>query len=99
MIGLERRFAALVRDHTPARHAVIAAFDGWLGNALGCGIRAVETFARGLEQDSAALRAALTTQWSNAQTEGQVTKLKMLKCQTYGRANFELLRRRILLAA
>jgi transposase len=46
-----------------------------------------------------AVRAALTTPWSNGQTEGQITKLKLLKRQMYGRANFDLLRRRVLLAA
>jgi hypothetical protein len=30
---------------------------------------------------------------SNGQTEGQVHKLKLLKRQMYGRANFDLLRR------
>ena len=33
------------------------------------------------------------------QTEGQVNKLKLLKRSMYGRASFELLRRRCLLAA
>ena len=60
---------------------------------------AVETFAAGLEQDGAAVRAALTMPWNNGQTEGQVTRLKLLKRQTYGRAGFDLLRRRVLLAA
>ncbi|CAM3289957.1 Transposase IS204/IS1001/IS1096/IS1165 DDE domain-containing protein [Corallococcus soli] len=62
-------------------------------------MRAVETFAEGLEQKGEAIRAALTTPWSNAQSEGQITKLKLLKRQMYGRASFELLRRRVLLAA
>ena len=62
-------------------------------------VRAVETFAAGLQQDGAAVRAALTLPWSNGQAEGQITKLKMMKRQMYGRANFDLLRRRILLAA
>ncbi len=41
----------------------------------------------------------LTLPWSNGQAEGQITKLKMMKRQMYGRANFDFLRRRILLAA
>ena len=45
------------------------------------------------------MRAALTTPWSNGQTEGQVTKLKLIKRSIYGRAGFDLLRRRVLLAA
>jgi transposase len=52
----------------------------------------------GLQQDGAAVKAALTTPWSSGQTEGQVGKLKLLKRQTFGRAKFDLLRRRVLLA-
>ena len=59
---------------------------------------AVVTFAAGLQQDGAAVKAALTTPWSSGQTEGQVNKLKLLKRQTFGRAKFDLLRRRVLLA-
>jgi transposase len=60
---------------------------------------AAQTFAAGLVADGAAVRAALTTPWSNAQAEGQITKLKLIKRLMYGRAGFELLRRRVLLAA
>ena len=63
------------------------------------GLRAVETFAAGLEQDGPAVRAALTTPWSSGQAEGQITRLKLLKRQMYGRAGFDLLRHRTLLAA
>jgi transposase len=45
------------------------------------------------------VRAALTTPWSNGQAESQITRLKMLKRTIYGRAGFDLLRRRVLLAA
>ncbi len=71
----------------------------WLVEARACGVRAVETFVAGLEQDGAAVRAALTLPWSNGQAEGQITKLKLLKRSMYGRASFALLRRRVLLAA
>ncbi len=60
---------------------------------------AIQTFAAGLEQDGAAVRAALTEPWSSGQAEGQVNRLKLLKRQSYGRASFDLLRRRVLLAA
>ncbi len=60
---------------------------------------AVTTFAARLQQDGAAVKAALTTAWSNGQTEGQVGKLKILKRQTFGRSSFDLLRRPILLTA
>lgn len=43
-------------------------------------------------KDIAAVRAAIASQWSNGQTAGQVTKLKLAKRQMYGRAKLDLLR-------
>jgi transposase len=37
--------------------------------------------------------------WSSGQAEGQISRLKLIKRQMFGRANFDLLRRRVLLAA
>jgi len=99
VLAFVQRFVTLVRDRAAEASVMQASFDQWLDDARTCGIRAVETFARGLAQDAAAVRAALTTPWSNGQTEGQITKLKLLKRQRYGRANLDLLRRRLLLAA
>ena len=103
VMPLVRRFAELVRERGVTQGAepitTCKSFEEWLGEARTCGVRAVETFAQGLEQGGAAVRAALTTTWSNAQAEGQITKLKLLKRQMYGRASFDLLRRRMLLAA
>lgn len=104
--SLARRFTALVRacglrgrTSGIAPAAPVAELDAWLVEARACGIGAVETFAVGLEVDGAAVRAALTEPWSSGQAEGQVNRLKMLKRQSYGRASFDLLRRRVLLAA
>jgi len=52
-----------------------------------------------LTDDRAAVEAGLIQEWSNGQTEGQINKLKLLKRQMYGRAGFDLLRRRVLHAA
>ncbi len=49
-----------------------------------------------LRQDRAAIEAALTLAWSSGQTEGQVTRLKLLKRARYGRATVDLLRQRVL---
>jgi transposase len=49
--------------------------------------------------DKAAVHAALATPWSNGQTEGQITKLKLVKRQMYGRAKLDLLRARLVQAA
>jgi transposase len=56
-------------------------------------------FASGIVRDQAAVQAALELQWSNGQTEGQNTKLKLVKRQMYGRAKLDLLRARLLGAA
>jgi len=101
--GLARRLTALVRgcgvNPKVDPEAARVALDTWLADARTCGVRALETFAAGLEQDGAAIRAALTTPWSSGQAEGQITRLKLIKRQMYGRASFDLLRRRVLLAA
>jgi len=103
VIGLVQRFVALVRKsgvgQTPVRHAQLAAYGEWLADAVSSDVDAVRTFAAGLEQDGAAVRAALIMPWSSGQAEGQINKLKLLKRQTYGRASLDLLRRRMLLAA
>jgi transposase len=59
----------------------------------------LRSFATGLRRDWAAVRAGLELSWSNGQTEGQVNRLKLLKRQMFGRAGFDLLRRRLLLAS
>jgi transposase len=101
--ALARRFTTLVREcgasQKPDPEAALAALDTWLADARASGVRAIETFAAGLGQDGAAIRAALTTPWSSGQAEGQITRLKLIKRQMYGRASFDLLRRRVLLAA
>lgn len=54
-------------------------------------------YLNGLEKDWDATVAGLTLPYSNGPTEGVNTKIKLLKRQTYGKASFTLLRKRILL--
>jgi len=54
------------------------------------------SFGKGIVADLAAVRAALTEPWSNGQTEGKITKLKLVKRQMYGRARLDLLRARLI---
>jgi transposase len=56
-------------------------------------------FAKHLCRDEAALLAALQQPWSNGQVEGQIHRLKLIKRSMYGRAGFDLLRLRVVLAA
>ena len=58
----------------------------------------IASFASGINQEKPALQAALTEPCSNGQTEGQITKLKPVKRQMYGRAKIALLQARLLAA-
>ena len=58
----------------------------------------LRAFARHLRRDYDAVRAGLSLPWSNGQVEGQIHRLKLIKRQMYGRANFDLLRKRVLYA-
>jgi transposase len=53
-------------------------------------------FALRLRRDEAAVRAGLTSEWSNGPVEGHVNRLKLVKRSMYGRAGFDLLRARVL---
>lgn len=96
-----QRFTTLVRQcsvRSSLRHPDPGGvLDTWLADAGSCGVRVIATFATGIKRDGAAVRAALTTPWSNGQSEVQINRLKMLKRQMYGHASFDLLRRRVLL--
>jgi transposase len=56
----------------------------------------LQQFANGVKKDKAAVKAGLTWSINNGQVEGQVTKLKLIKRQMYGKAGFALLRQRVL---
>lgn len=60
------------------------------------GLKELQSFADGLMKDEAAVRAAMTYEWSNGQVEGKVNKLEMIKRTMFGRAGFGLLRARVL---
>jgi transposase len=93
--GLElvESFAALVRKQATF------SFTDWLAKVEQSGCMELVGFAAGLRQDEAAVRAALTTPWSNGPVEGQVNRLKVIKRQMYGRAGLRLLRARVVNAA
>lgn len=74
------------------------AFDNWLLKALGSAIKPLQTFAKGLFDDYAAVKASMMNDVSNGPVEGLNNKLKMLKRQMYGRASLELLAKRLIMA-
>jgi transposase len=90
---LAQEFVRMVREREAG------AFEPWLEETLASGAPDFENFGAGLRRERAAVEAALCSEYSNGQTEGQINKLKLIKRQMYGRANFDLLRQRVLGAA
>jgi len=71
--------------------------DTWISTATAADLPHLHAFTRGLAQDRAAVDAGLTLPYHNGGTEGVNTKTKRIMRQMHGRANFDLLRHRILL--
>jgi transposase len=92
LAGLVYEFAQLMADRRGTD------LDCWIKQVREAGLPELEPFLRGLDQDHAAAVAGLTLPYSNGPIEGVNTKTKLLKRQMYGRADFRLLRHRILLA-
>jgi transposase len=80
-------FQAMVRQKS------LVDLDPWLEKARSS---LVASFANGITKDQASARAAITSSWSNGQTEGQITKLKLVKRQMYGRGKIDLLQARVI---
>ena len=70
--------------------------DLWLHAAFHSGIPELEAFVKKLRQDQQAVQTGLILKWNNGMVEGHVNRLKFLKRSMYGRANFDLLRLRVL---
>ena len=87
---LAQEFQAMVRQRCPE------ALDGWLAACLASAIPELHNFAAGLQCEYASIRAALSEPWSTGQVEGQITRVKLVKRQMYGRAKFDLLKQRVL---
>lgn len=86
----------VVAFHAMLRQRAVDALDDWVTKAR---LTLISSFAKGVARDIDAVRAAVATPWSNGQTEGQITKLKLVKRQMYGRAKLDLLEARLLAAA
>lgn len=91
--GLAQHFLPLIRQRRPDQ------FNRWLENCQTSQVAELQLFAAGLQQDYAAVRAALTEQWSTGPVEGHINRVKLIKRQMFGRAKFDLLKQRVLHAA
>jgi transposase len=79
--------------HAMLRRTAPADLASWIARARAS---LLASFANGVASDEAAIRAAMTLPWSNGHTEGQITKLKLVKRQMYGRGKIDLLQARLI---
>lgn len=89
---LAHKFMHMIRNQS------VNEWDSWLETCCQSAVKELRNFAISLKRDKAAVYEAIRQPWSNGATEGHVNRLKFLKRQMYGRANFDLLRLKVLLA-
>jgi transposase len=87
---LVQTFMQMVREHTGHQ------LETWLSSVEASTLPEFKSFAKGIQQDKAAVLAGLTLPWSNGPLEGHVNRLKLIKRSMYGRAKLRLLRQRVL---
>ena len=92
--ALVQSFLTMIRQQPRADQT--EALRHWLSETLACDVAEMRSFATSLQQDQAAVEAGLSLSWSNGPVEGSVNRLKYVKRRGYGRAHFDLLRRRVL---
>ena len=87
---LIQQFAQMLRTRTGGK------LDAWLTQVAESHIPELLNFAKGIEQEKQAVVAGLTLPQNNGLVEGKVNKLKLIKRMMFGRAEFPLLRQRVL---
>jgi transposase len=87
---LAQAFMQMIRAHTGE------SLDTWLSEVEESHLPELKSFAKGIQQDKAAVVAGLTLPYSNGPVEGHVNRLKLIKRSMYGRAKLPLLRARVL---
>ncbi|MER6699786.1 transposase [Streptomyces fimicarius] len=88
-----RSFATMLTERQGQR------LPDWLDAVRQDDLPSLHTLAAGIDRDRDAVIAGLTLPWSSGAVEGHVNRIKMLKRQMYGRAGFNLLHKRVLLAS
>lgn len=97
--SLQQVYDLLQRFLTMMHTSTTDLLEPWLDELEASPFGDLYSFARGIRQDLDAVVAGLSLPWSQGQVEGQITRLTLIKRQMYGRARFDLLRRRVLVAA
>jgi transposase len=93
LAGHIRSFAEMMTERTGSRN-----LESWLtAIEADAGQPDLRSLAVGIRSDQQAVANGLTLPYSSGKVEGTVNKIKMIKRQMYGRAGFDLLRKRVIL--
>jgi transposase len=92
LAGHVTAFAEMMTARTGSRD-----LETWLAAVEADEQAGLRSFAAGIRNDQQAVINGLTLAWNSGKVEGTVNKIKMIKRQMYGRAGFDLLRKRVIL--
>ena len=91
-----REFSMSFRDVLKGKD--IGELEEWLKKYKDSPYKNVAAFVNGIYRDKSAVDNAIIYSWTNGVVEGSVNRLKAIKRGMYGRAGFELLRRKVCLS-
>jgi transposase len=92
LAGHVTAFAEMMTARTGSRD-----LESWLAAVEADDRAGLRSLAAGIRNDQQAVTNGLTLHWNSGKVEGTVNKIKMIKRQMYGRAGFDLLRKRVIL--
>jgi len=92
LAGHVTAFAEMMTARTGSRD-----LEAWLTAVEANDQSGLRSLAVGIRHDQQAVTNGLTLDWNSGKVEGTVNKIKMIKRQMYGRAGFDLLRKRVIL--
>ncbi len=95
-IGVAQKLAHKFRDIIENKQGDLLC--SWMNEVQESPVKELKRFAKGLLSDFVAVKNAISLPWSNGPVEGKINKLKTIKRQMYGRASFDLLRKRLVLS-
>jgi transposase len=91
---LAQSFCSMLRQRQGEKR-----LEGWLQEAKKSALPELQQFAAGIQRDKAAVQNGLSLPYSTGPVEGHINRLKLIKRSMYGRAQFDLLRQRVLQAS
>ena len=92
LAGHVTSFAEMMTARTGSRD-----LESWLAAVEADDQAGLRSLAAGIRNDQQAVTNGLTLHWNSGKVKGTVNKIEMIKRQMYGRAGFELLRKRVIL--